>query len=82
MSANACRLFGLATNAHLATLMFWYEPRMCSLVSAMTILVFVAFSIVNLVLPFCTAMTSVVSSASCWLQMFKCLGRQQTATAY
>ena len=38
---------------HLATLMFWYEPRMCILVSAMTILVFVAFSIVNLVLPFC-----------------------------
>lgn len=38
---------------HLATLMFWYEPRMCILVSAITILVFVAFSIVNLVLPFC-----------------------------
>lgn len=39
---------------YLATLMFWYEPKMCILVSAITILVFVAFSIVNLVLPFCT----------------------------
>lgn len=69
MSAEACRLFGLVTKAHLATLMFWYEPKMCILVSAMTILVFVAFSIVNLVLPFCTAMASVVSSESCWLPL-------------
>lgn len=53
---------------------------MCILVSAMTILVFVAFSIVNLVLPFCTAMALVVGSASCWLQLLNAvswLERQQ-----
>jgi hypothetical protein len=41
-------------SASRASLMFWNEPRMWIRVSATTMRVFVAFSIVNLVLPFCT----------------------------
>ena len=48
-----------AQMASLAIRIFWKEPRMCILLSANTIRVLVAFSIVNLVLPFCISHTQV-----------------------
>ena len=43
-----------AQMASRAMRMFWYDPRICIRVSASTIRVRVAFSMVNFVLPFCT----------------------------
>ena len=48
-----------AQMASLAMRIFWNEPRMCILLSARTMRVRVAFSIVNFVLPFCSSRTPV-----------------------
>jgi len=42
-----------AQTASRAMRMFWYDPSMCIRVSASTMRVRVAFSIVNFVFPFC-----------------------------
>ena len=45
--------------------MFWNEPRIWMRVSASTMRVFVAFSMVNLVLPLCARQGNALSATDC-----------------